>query len=281
MKKESGITLVSLVVTIIILIILAGISINTLVGDTGIITKAQQAKENTLLAQEEEAKQLNQLYSQLNYIGGNAGDIDGDAVDKLLNFKKVIATAISNEGVATQETDSAEIMANNIGKIVQERTKDATATADNISEGKTAWVNGQEITGNGKDVNNAESSAKWQIVSQYTSVVQATSEITISPVMINEHFSTVSNGKMTITKSGNYKFSMVGTTYNIATTLTIKIYINNSLTKTFSSKEWISNGTRGVYTDLSLKEGDIVEIKGGVSNLSDGGGLFSGILFFE
>ena len=99
MKKETGITLVSLVVTIIILIILAGISINTLVGDNGIITKAQHAKENTLLAQEEEAKQLNQLYSQLNYIGGNGGNIDTDVVDKLLNFKKVIATAISNEGI--------------------------------------------------------------------------------------------------------------------------------------------------------------------------------------
>lgn len=165
MKKETGITLVSLVVTIIILIILAGISINTLVGDNGIITKAQQAKENTLLAQEEEAKQLNQLYSQLNSIGGNTGDIDGDAVDKLLNFKKVIATAITNEGVSTQETDSAETMASNIGKIVQERTKDATATADNISEGKTAWVNGQKITGNGKDINDAK---QEQTLKQYS-----------------------------------------------------------------------------------------------------------------
>ena len=147
MKKEVGISLVSLVTTIIILIILAGISMNTLVGDNGIITKVQQAKENILLAQEEEAKQLNQLYSQLNYIKGNAGDIEADAVDKLLNFKKVIATAISNEGITTQENDSAEVMANNIGKILEERTKNATATAENISSGKTAWVNGQLIIG--------------------------------------------------------------------------------------------------------------------------------------
>ena len=60
MKREAGITLVSLVVTIII--ILAGISINTLVGDNSIITKAKQAKQNIILAEETEALQLNQLY---------------------------------------------------------------------------------------------------------------------------------------------------------------------------------------------------------------------------
>lgn len=147
MKKEVGFSLVSLVITIIILIILAGISVNTLIGDGGIITKAQQAKENILLAQEEEAMQLNELYSQLNYIGGNTEDVNGEAVNKLVNFKKVIATAISKEGIITQENDSAEVMANNIGKILEERTKNATATAENISSGKTAWVNGQLIIG--------------------------------------------------------------------------------------------------------------------------------------
>ena len=53
MKKQKGITLVSLVITIIVLIILAGISIHALVGQSGIITRAQQAKENIILAQEE------------------------------------------------------------------------------------------------------------------------------------------------------------------------------------------------------------------------------------
>ena len=47
MKKESGITLIALIVTIIILIILAGISIGTLTGDNGLIKQAQTAKTET------------------------------------------------------------------------------------------------------------------------------------------------------------------------------------------------------------------------------------------
>lgn len=55
-KENTGITMISLVVTIIVLIILAGISINLLVGDNGIITLAQRAKENTDIAKIEEEK---------------------------------------------------------------------------------------------------------------------------------------------------------------------------------------------------------------------------------
>lgn len=42
-KKESGITLVALVVTIIVLLILAGVSIALVIGDNGIITRSKDA----------------------------------------------------------------------------------------------------------------------------------------------------------------------------------------------------------------------------------------------
>ena len=46
-KQKNGITLITLVVTIVVLSILAGVSINTVVGDDGIIQKAKEAAEAT------------------------------------------------------------------------------------------------------------------------------------------------------------------------------------------------------------------------------------------
>ena len=70
-KKEKGITLIALVVTIIVLIILAGVSINMLVGDNGIITQAQKVKEETEIAKNEELTSLNTLDNELNSILNN------------------------------------------------------------------------------------------------------------------------------------------------------------------------------------------------------------------
>ncbi len=47
MKVDKGITLIALVITIIVLLILAGVTIVTLTGDNGILTHAKQAKTAT------------------------------------------------------------------------------------------------------------------------------------------------------------------------------------------------------------------------------------------
>ena len=54
-KEIKGITLITLAVTIVVLLILAGISINTVIGDNGIIKKAQSSAE---LTKESEAKEI-------------------------------------------------------------------------------------------------------------------------------------------------------------------------------------------------------------------------------
>ena len=64
-KSEKGITLVALAITIIILIILAGVSINVLIGENGLIGREKLAKEQYTNATIDEQEKLNELEAQL------------------------------------------------------------------------------------------------------------------------------------------------------------------------------------------------------------------------
>ena len=70
-KKQRGITLIALVVTIIVLIILAGVSIAMLVGENGIITQAQRAAQETEQAQRDEEAGLSSLETAIQEALGN------------------------------------------------------------------------------------------------------------------------------------------------------------------------------------------------------------------
>lgn len=56
--KQRGITLIALVITIIVLLILAGVTIATLTGENGILTRASEATEETRVGQVEEQVEL-------------------------------------------------------------------------------------------------------------------------------------------------------------------------------------------------------------------------------
>ena len=76
--KEKGITLVALVITIIILLILAGIAIASLSGDNGLFARANQAREETLIAQEDELRRLTMLEAAANLENQPYTDKNGD-----------------------------------------------------------------------------------------------------------------------------------------------------------------------------------------------------------
>mgnify|MGYP007110821551 CR=1 FL=1 len=65
-KNKSGITLIALVVTIIVLLILAGISISMLTGQNGILNRAANAKEKTEIASIDEQRKLAQAEALMN-----------------------------------------------------------------------------------------------------------------------------------------------------------------------------------------------------------------------
>ena len=81
-KKQKGITLIALVVTIVILLILSGISLNIVLGNNGIITKAQEAKITNNHSTVYEAMQLQ--YDNY-YTESTTGENDADFITDLKN----------------------------------------------------------------------------------------------------------------------------------------------------------------------------------------------------
>ena len=61
LKQQKGITLVALVITIVVLIILAGVAISLTLGDNGIFTKAKSGAQNYQNAAAEEQAWVNEL----------------------------------------------------------------------------------------------------------------------------------------------------------------------------------------------------------------------------
>ncbi len=202
MKKQNAITLVSMVVTIVILIILAGISLNLTLGENGLFQMSLKAKENMELAQIEDQEKLNALYTQLaigsgNIGGAGSGGTSYDAIQKLLEFKQEIANAIKKAGGnAIEEATTAETKEYEeaITGIVEKVTSDADATAEDIAEGKWAYVNGKKIQGTMKNMGkmNAEN------------LVEIKTQVDNSGGDLNEKYTTIS---YTITEKDvqNYK----------------------------------------------------------------------------
>ena len=97
-NNTKGITLVSLVITIIILLILAGITISSLTN-TGIFEKAKEARDKTANAAENQAKTLNEYEDELNkYISGTAGEKLADVV-KVGDYVSYTPDTVSNTDI--------------------------------------------------------------------------------------------------------------------------------------------------------------------------------------
>ena len=86
MKNNKGITLVALVVTIVVLLILAGVSINLVLGNNGIIAKAKDAETKFAEASQNDLKGMNGLIEQMESTlngSGNGGKTEPETVPYL------------------------------------------------------------------------------------------------------------------------------------------------------------------------------------------------------
>ena len=104
-KENKGITLVALVITIIILLILAGITISSLTN-TGLFEKAKEAKEKTANATENQAKTLNEYEDELNkYVSGTTQTQKLADKVKVGDYVSYTPDELSNESLTTLKTN--------------------------------------------------------------------------------------------------------------------------------------------------------------------------------
>ena len=92
-KEAKGITLIALVITIIVLLILAGVTIATLTGDNGILNQAGKAKDKTT-----EAESIERVQVEVAGSYGLDGTIDKDQLNKNLGNIAGLKIGESNFG---------------------------------------------------------------------------------------------------------------------------------------------------------------------------------------
>lgn len=97
MKNQKGITLIALVITIIVLLILAGVSIAMLTGPNGLLTRAGNAKDDTAKAAVKEKVELaiQSVYADSLLPGGAA--MTDDAIAAQYNLDHSGANAAKTE----------------------------------------------------------------------------------------------------------------------------------------------------------------------------------------
>lgn len=116
-RSTKGITLISLVITIIVLIILAGISIAMLTGENGILGKASKAKEESLKAEALEDIKIKVMEAQANHDGkatlANIVETLTAAQEKYKVITKTKIASLTSDSVTTNVDSADSILVTN------------------------------------------------------------------------------------------------------------------------------------------------------------------------
>ena len=195
---KNGITLIALVITIIVLLILAGVTIATLTGDNGILTKAQSAKKVSTDAEIEEKIKLAVIASKIN----ESNTVDTDVLTKELNNQfvddgwekteidantwKVTVNGQSYKidlTTGTIEKVTGIIVSSNPSKVLAGKTVTITATLEEIDKtGDISFTVGG-VSATISNVNQTENGATATV----TIAEDATGNIEIEGKLDEEH----------------------------------------------------------------------------------------------
>ena len=200
-KEMKGITLVALVITIVVLLILAGVSINTVLGDDGIIKKAKEAAEATKRASAEE--EMNRLVLEYQLASND---------ETLESFLQEKVTEGRIDGVTDNGDGTITITKKVEGKDYTITVKKPVAPTPSVKVGAIRVVS--DSTGAGSSLGEASTRKGTTLYIMIESTISG-GTTTVSPEV-----------PYAVTENGTYKFTVTGTVNGTAYTKEVSVEVN-------------------------------------------------------
>lgn len=260
LKNKKGITLIALVVTIVVLLILAGVSVSVVTDKNGIIQNSQETKEQTRAAMVEKERDLWKLEGQI-----YQSDSEKETLEKVLERLEKENTITKEEKQAILETGEVTIAGKTIifidGTIVacgnEENSADGSFLGNtSIKRGDIEQIN--IITAlNGHDANDEKT---WDISERKNGRYLAWYED-----KDNNNFWEVTiagNGRVKLNKSAKLLFKALGT---YAGKIEMNGIENLDTSEVTDMSYMFTDGSQ--YTDLDLSSFD-------TSNVTTMSGMF-------
>ena len=218
-KEMKRITLIALVITIVVLMILAGVSINTVLGDDGIIQKAKDAAEATRRASAEE--EMNRLVLEYQLASKD---------ETLESFLQEKVTEGRIDGVTDNGDGTITITKKVEGKDYTITVKKPVAPTPSVKVGAIRVVS--DSTGAGSSLGEASTRKGTTLYIMIESSISG-GTTTVSPQV-----------PYAVTENGTYKFTVTGTVNGTAYTKEVSVEVNQF--------------KNSILEDINIKIGDSV-----------------------
>ena len=232
LNNKKGITLIALVVTVVVLIILAGVSINAVIGDDGIIKKAQNSANLTKEAEVKEAinRTILEFYLTNDY-------------ETLEDFLKAKAEDGSIDSVTKNADGTLTVKKGNYSVTVENKTNSSGGGGSGGSTGgetQTPEITVGEIkvvadsTGTGSAITDANS-----VYLGNTLYITFSHSITGGTTVVDKTI------PYAVTKNGTYTFTVTGTVNGKSYTKNVSVEVNQFK----DVYEYMQTNTKVTYSD--------------------------------
>ena len=256
LNNKKGITLIALVVTVVVLIILAGVSINAVIGDDGIIKKAQNSANLTKEAEVKEA--INRTILEFHLT---------DDYETLEDFLKAKVTEGKIDSVTKNADGTLTVKKGEYSVTVENKTNSSGGSSSGGSTGGETQT--PEITiGEAKVVANSDGTGS-AITDANSVYLGNTLYITFSHSITGGTTVVDKTIPYAVTANGTYTFTVTGTvngksyTKNVSVTVNqfkdVYEYMQTNTKVTYSDGDvWVPEGFKVAGDSASTVQGGVV-----------------------